>query len=205
VACICTGLKIPSTNTKTGPMAQTFILKRNEPPSWSTKGAGCSGCPIHDACYVRWEQAPRSVYTAYKGNRYRHYSNSWEDVAMLNTHFRVGAAGEPTKVPARVWMEILGRVKSWTGYTHKWKVNNNLPFRAFSMASVHSPREMQQANERGWRTYRVGGGPITKHEIECPHYTTGIQCKDCNLCNGTETKAKNIYAPAHGARKGKIK
>jgi len=202
---ICTGLKKPSDNPKTGPMAQTFILKRRTPPTYKVKGAGCEGCPVHDGCYVLWHQAPLSVYRSYKGKGYKPYTGSWEDLAMLDTHLRVGAAGEPTKMPAHKWWEILGRVKSWTGYTHRWKQASNLSFRAFCMASVHSVKDMKKANTMGWRTYRVGGEPMTSDEIMCPHYTTGVQCIDCNLCNGTQSKGKNIYAPTHGARKGKIK
>lgn len=202
---ICTGLKRKSDNPKTGPMAQTFILKRGTPPTYDSKGAGCEGCPVFDGCYVVWHQSPLSVYKAYGRRSYEKYTGSWLDLAKLDTHLRVGSAGEPTKMPAHKWREILGRVKSWTGYTHRWKQASNLSFRTFCMASVHSVKDMKKANDMGWRTYRVGGEPMTSSEIMCPHYTTGVQCIDCGLCSGTHSKGKNIYAPAHGARKGKIK
>lgn len=201
-----TGLDGSSKNGKTGPMAQSFILKRNTPPTYDVKGAGCKGCPVFEGCYVRWEQAPRQVYKSIKGKRYKVYNGGWEDNAVLDgIALRVGAAGEPSEMPARKWTELLSMVKTWTGYTHKWKAAGNLPYRAFCMASVHSVPEMEQANRMGYRTYRVGGEPITKDEVMCPYYTHDVQCIDCGLCKGSSIKAKNIYAPAHGARKNKIK
>ena len=149
---ICTGLKRKSDNPKTGPMAQTFILKRGTPPTYDSKGAGCEGCPVFDGCYVVWHQSPLSVYKAYGRRSYEKYTGSWLDLAKLDTHLRVGSAGEPTKMPAHKWREILGRVKSWTGYTHRWKQASNLSFRTFCMASVHSVKDMKKANDMGWRT-----------------------------------------------------
>ena len=206
VSVVCTGLTRPSTNIKTGPMAQTFILKRRVPPTYDVKGAGCDGCPVFDGCYVRWDQAPRSVYRTNKAGRYRKYEGSWEDLARLNdVAMRVGSAGEPTEMPVYLWMDILKLVKTWTGYTHKWRAAGRLAYRAFCMASVHSVADMKKANKMGWRTYRVGGEPITEDEIECPYYTHGVQCVDCGLCKGTAVKAKNIWVKAHGAHKNKIK
>ena len=118
---------------------------------------------------------------------------------------RIGSAGEPTAMPSQHWEDLLGYVKQWTGYTHKWRKGDNIPYRMYCMASVHSVKEMKEANDRGWRTYRVGGEPITKDEIMCPYYTHDVQCATCGLCKGTSIKAKNIYAPVHGAGKGKIK
>ena len=40
---IATGLNRPSQNEKTGAMTQTFILKKNTPPTYDVKGAGCEG------------------------------------------------------------------------------------------------------------------------------------------------------------------
>lgn len=203
---ISTGLIRPSQNAKTGAMSQTFILKKNRPPTYANKGAGCEGCPVFEGCYVRWEQAPTSVHKTYKKGRYETFKWDWENLALLANHpMRVGSAGEPTEMPAQQWMEILAYVGSWTGYTHKWKDTDNLEYRAFCMASVHTVDDMKTANKRGWRTYRVGGEPMTKDEVMCPYYTAGVQCADCKLCSGTKSTGKNIYAPAHGARKSKIK
>lgn len=203
---IATGLNRPSQNEKTGAMTQTFILKKNTPPTYDAKGAGCKGCPVFEGCYVVWHQAPRSVYKAYKAGRYRKYTGGWEDKALLGRHpMRVGSAGEPTEMPAHKWVSLLEHVSKWTGYTHKWKKALNATFRSFCMASVHTVKDMEQANNQGWRTYRVGGGPITKDEVMCPYYTHDVQCATCGLCKGSSIKAKNIYAPATGARKNKIK
>ena len=87
VMVVCTGMNRPSSNTKTGAMAQTFILKRRSPPTYATKGAGCDGCPAFDGCYVLWHQSPLSVHRAYKNKRYAPYTGSWEDMAKFSkTH-----------------------------------------------------------------------------------------------------------------------
>ena len=203
---VAPGLNRPSQNEKTGAMTQTFILKKNTPPTYDVKGAGCEDCPAFDGCYVLWHQAPRSVYRAYKSGRYRKYTGSWEDLAMLSRFpMRVGSAGEPTEMASHHWEDMLATIGSWTGYTHKWMVPDNMHYRMYCMASVHSVEDMKQANRNGWRTYRVGGGPITDDEVMCPHYTHDVQCATCGLCKGSSSNGKNIYAPAHGARKSKIK
>ena len=203
---LMTGLWRPSSNTKTGRMAQTWILRKSKPHNNKPKGAGCSGCPDDPFCYVRWEQAPRQVYKSYKAGKYKAFDMESSDVTLLsNTPLRVGAAGEPTEMPAHHWQPLLQIAGKWTGYTHKWKVPANLPYRTFCMASVHSVHEMKRANAMGYRTYRVGPEPITKDEIMCPHYTHNVTCDQCKLCMGSAIKAKNIYAPAHGARKNKAK
>jgi hypothetical protein len=118
---------------------------------------------------------------------------------------RVGSAGEPTEMASHHWEDMLATIGSWTGYTHKWKIPENMHYRMYCMASVHSVEDMKLANRNGWRTYRVGGGPITDDEVMCPYYTHNVQCATCGLCKGSSTKAKNIYAPTHGARKNTIK
>ena len=203
---VATGMLRPSNNVKTGPMTQTFIHKKRGKITNKTKGAGCKGCPVFEACYVRWEQAPLSVHKSYKGKRYRKMEWGWEDLAQVSRFpLRIGSAGDPTAVPASTWEKLLPYAKTWTGYTHRWSLPENISFRGFCMASVHSVDEMKEANSLGFRTYRVGGGPITKDEVLCPHYTKNVQCSTCGLCKGSAIKAKNIYAPAHGARKNKIK
>lgn len=206
VYAVATGMLRPSSNVKTGPMTQTFILNKKGKVSNKTKGAGCKGCPVFEGCYVRWEQAPLSVSKAKKAKRYKTMEWNWNDLSLLARYpLRIGSAGDPTAVPAYEWEQMLPYVDSWTGYTHKWAVPENLSFRVFAMASVHTVDDMKKANKLGFRTYRVGGGPITKDEVMCPHYTHNVQCAKCKLCSGASTKAKNIYAPAHGARKNKIK
>ena len=203
---LITGLLKPSSNVKTGAMSQTWILKKSKPPSWATKGAGCDGCEAEDFCYIRWEQAPLSVYKTFKRGRYRKIDLDSGDATLLNrVPMRVGSAGEPTEMPAHHWVPLLKVAGRWTGYTHKWRKPANLPYRTFCMASVHSVHDMKKANKMGYRTYRVGPEPITKDEVMCPHYTHGVTCANCGLCMGSSVKAKNIYAPAHGAHKNKVK
>jgi hypothetical protein len=59
----------------------------------------------------------------------------------------------------------------------------------------------------GWRTFRVKGSeqPNLDQEIDCPNALTGVQCRDCKLCNGlgAHGKGKNISVIVHGTQ-GKV-
>jgi hypothetical protein len=58
----------------------------------------------------------------------------------------------------------------------------------------------EEAKDRGYRTFRVIGQneDPQRGEVMCPYTTHGIQCKDCKLCAGTKTGAKDIVVPPHG-------
>ena len=76
-----------STNVKTGPMWQTWILVQGTEPHTATKDqsdfAVCGRCPLRPlsyktnglsrGCYVRTQEAPLSVYRCYqRGKKYQH-------------------------------------------------------------------------------------------------------------------------------------
>ena len=62
------------------------------------------------------------------------------------------------------------------------------------MASVEGVEEAKQAWKTGWKTYRVidNVSEVTAQEILCPNITNKLQCKDCKLCNGSQSKGKSI-------------
>lgn len=195
---VITGLARPSENTKTGIMAQTFMLMKHKAPTRKVKGAGCKGCPVWRKCYLVWEQAPMAVHRTAEADRYA-YMGAWEEERLAQIPLRVGSAGEPTAIPAKVWTALLKITPNWTGYTHKWRLPQFQQFKEFCMASVHSVAEAKEAWAMGWRTYRAGGEPEPdKGEIQCPHYTRGVQCADCGLCKGAASKAKSIWTEGHG-------
>jgi hypothetical protein len=73
------------------------------------------------------------------------------------------------------------------------------------MASVDSIEEKKQAQDLGFRTFRVVDhyGVMEKDEIICPNITNNVQCIDCKLCSGNKAKAKNIVVKAHGVKSKK--
>ena len=77
----------------------------------------------------------------------------------------------------------------------------------FFMASTDSQKETIMAHSMGWRTFRVKGANMANlaNEIDCPNASTGVQCRDCTLCDGlgVHGKGKSITAVVHGTT-GKI-
>ena len=69
------------------------------------------------------------------------------------------------------------------------------------MASVDDPVEYGRANDMGWRTFRtkLESDPLLPNEIICPY--PKVQCVDCGMCDGKDSKFKqNIAVNAHGVR-----
>ena len=125
IAVYLTGYKKPSANTKTGPVAQSWILSLRDTPT-KVVAAGtdsdiCGRC-IHRqsprTCYVSVFRAPQQVYHAHR----KQYPDT--DIPKINPYIkslRIGAYGDPASVPFEVWRDLTGMFKSWTGYTHAWR------------------------------------------------------------------------------------
>lgn len=214
IVAIATGYGRASKNTKTGPMVQTWILRSDVSPiSAIMTGADesiCGSCPHRGplgnrSCYVNVGKAPSNVWKAFKRGRY----GCVEDLATFgqNKKIRLGAYGDPAAVPSDVWRTLVSQARTWTGYTHHWKLRPSL--KGLLMASVDSPSEYQLATMKGWRTFRVTSKMEgLEKEIFCPaseemnHRTT---CVKCGLCNGQQGDArKNIVILAHGVKKGLV-
>ena len=76
----------------------------------------------------------------------------------------------------------------------------------FGMASVDNLEEKEEANARGWRTFRVvkDYDQLEPDEIICPNVTSGVSCAECKLCSGTKVRAKNIVVKAHGVKSKRV-
>lgn len=190
-----------SENAKTGDMEQLFILRQDIPPL-SARSAGedesiCGDCKMRwslgGACYVF--RGPEAVWQKYKRGGYKHIS-----VHDLNKFkpVRLSAYGDMTALPKDIAQLIVSTKKFHTAYTHGWKKNKWMS--DFSMASVDSLKEKQDAKRLGFRTFRVlkKGESPQEDEIICPNTTKGIQCAQCLLCAGNKVKAKNIAIEVHG-------
>lgn len=207
IVAIATGLASPSTNRKTGPMIQTWILVQDEAPHLAVKSgndsAVCGDCPARGKwCYVTTFQGPRSIWETWKRGGYP--SSDLDE--LKGKAVRFGAYGDPAAVPFEVWDEIGIHASMTTGYTHAWKYCNPL-HKHYCMASVDTEEEAIYARSMGWRTFRVTKQPGDKSlskEVVCPASEEAgnkIQCIDCGACDGVSSNRKShIVIKAHGAK-----
>lgn len=217
IVVIATGLAKASSNSKTGGMVQTYILRQDMEPHVAVKhgfdNAICGDCPHRGngidgsgrTCYVNLGQGPLSVYRAYRAGRYPvlpQTVESGEWSMFQDKAIRMGTYGDPAAAPAWVWFELAKRAKRWTGYTHQWrKLGGSL--KELLMASVDTEEEKEEAKAMGFRTFRTA--PVNKTtpgEILCPaskeagHRTL---CAKCGLCAGARKVAADIMIPIHGS------
>jgi len=204
---IVTGLVSPSSNVKTGPMAQLWIMDATTEPHLAVKSGEdesvCGDCPARNKwCYVTTFQGPLSVYRTWKRGGYQQYTPALLDDKVL----RLGAYGDPAAIPIEVIRDISGRVRRFTGYTHAWKYCDS-ELQLYCMASVDSISDKEQAVRSGWRTFRVCSpdSPKQRGESICPASEEAgnkITCFDCGACDGhRRPKVKsNIVIQAHGAK-----
>jgi hypothetical protein len=213
IAAIATGIRRASDNGKTGDMIQVWIVPLAEAPHIAVKtgtdATVCGDCKhrpfLGGGCYVLAHNAPRQVWFSHKQGRYPTPTKKQARDILRGTKVRFGAWGDPAAVPFEVWGNLLPVLKAWTGYTHQWPT---LPeqWSAFLMASVDNAGEYFQARAQGWRTFRVMTGMQKQQqgEITCASDSKGRSCADCRLCDGQNTRAKNITIHVHGTRKGRF-
>lgn len=202
IVAIATGMVTPSTNRKTGPMIQTWILAQGEAPHLAVKSghdeAVCGDCPARGKwCYVTTFQGPRSIWETWKRGRYP----ALDVGAFTGRPVRFGAYGDPAAVPFEIWDAIGFQASMVTGYTHQWRSCDPL-HKHYCMASCDSIEEALEARDRGWRTFRLGDKALGK-EVICPASEEAGQkltCIECGACNGTSRGRKShIVIEVHGA------
>jgi len=208
IVAIATGLEKKSTNTKTGAMIQTWIIREDVEPTIAMKtgkdASICGDCQSRGgACYVLVFQAPLNVYRSFHRGLYPAV-DSLEHIEELfaGHNVRLGSYGDPAAVPTKIWRAFTRKAQSRVGYTHQWRACDQ-SLSTLIMASVDSEDERSQANAKAWRTFRVKaqGAPSMQGEITCPaskeagYRTT---CENCGLCGGSDKRAKDIVIEAHG-------
>jgi hypothetical protein len=207
VVAIATGFASPSTNRKTGPMIQTWILAQDEAPHVAVKSgndeAVCGDCPARGKwCYVTTFHGPRSIWETWKRGGYPKLDLN----LFKGESVRFGAYGDPAAIPFHIWDDIAMVAKMVTGYTHAWHYCDPM-FKAHCMASVDTVEQAIEAQKEGWRTFRLTESPgdkVLSKEIVCPASDEAgkkLQCIDCGACNGIAGGRKsNIIIKAHGAK-----
>lgn len=207
-----------SKNTKTGDMAQAWVLLRDRYPLDGVligeDDSICGDCILRGdgagnrrACYVNLAHAPTNVYRAYQAGKYPVMTPAdVSDTHLRGRMVRLTAYGDPAAVPTAIWLQLLQYAGNWTGYTHQWR-RCDPTLRYICMASVDTEEERQDAADADWRTFRTIGKfappPHVREEITCPasaeagHLTT---CAACTLCQGvSRVDARSIAIQAHGA------
>lgn len=222
IVCIATGIDHPSANHKTGPMVQTWILRRDVPPDEAamdgSDSAVCGACPLRGvvtklpngelvnrfrSCYVFVGQAPTAVWRAYK----RGDHGPFEPSKLAGRFIRFGAYGDPCAVPLSLWRDIAAVAAGHTGYTHQWRDRAFQWYRSLLMASVETEEDAALARLNGWRTFRaaVHGSIPMAGEFHCPaskEQGYRLTCEECGACDGTganPARASVVIWP-HGPR-----
>ena len=202
-----------SVNEKTGCMVQSYFLSKENFDHKTTFGAKCNECPIQDVCYVEKDKLAvrQAVSRLLNGEKTSYvFVDSIDDVkhALKGRSLRFGTYGDPSCMPLSDVAKIVSWVSNHTGYTHFWKSIDS-GYSEFFMASVESLADEMLATSLGYRKFRVvldedqDSAEVMQDSIECPHYSTGIQCAQCKLCSGNQVKAKSIYVWQHGLKKRK--
>ena len=201
-----------SRNVKTGEMVQTYIIRPDMSP-WDAVRSGndvsiCGGCKMRGngngderPCYVTLVHGPRVVYDALTRGIYEQALPDTVARVLAGRMIRLGTYGDPAAVPLFVWQALVAHAAGWTGYSHQWQTLTD-GWQRLLMASVDSVEEMDDAHERGWRTFRVGAEPVRGVEINCPASKEAgkrAQCIDCLLCMGSTSRSgKSIQIAPHG-------
>ena len=215
IAVILTGLRLPSSNIKTGPMLQAWVMPVGIDPTtaWrtGTDRSVCGGCPRRHrsqggdgSCYVVKHHGPAAVYRAWVSGKYPAVTLAQAASLVAHRPVRLGAWGDPGAVPVEVWEKLLTRVSGWTGYTHLWRAAPGL--RPWCMASIDSSSESSEAHALGWRTFRVRKPSEIREasEIQCPASKEAgrkLQCISCMRCSG---RGSNVVVVEHGYHLGRV-
>jgi hypothetical protein len=221
IALIAVGFATSSTNTKTGGMIQTYILRSHIAPLKALKNGGdvsiCGHCPhrpfLGGDCYVNVGQAPNQIFKTFKRGKYTAIDTG--DTIRMATLFsgrrvRFGSYGDPAAIPYEIWGRIRAVCDGNTGYTHQWR-QTDPRFATLLMASTDSVAEQSEAIDLGFRSFRVKGkgDPLMKNEISCPASIEAgkrLTCNKCMACKGVPNganaaKKASIAIDVHGSKK----
>ena len=194
---VATGLASGSTNSKTGAMVQTYILRDDVEPTAAIKSGQdssiCGDCTHRGdgtgkgrTCYVNVGQGPLAVYRAAQRGVYPVAA----DIAAIGARriVRLGTYGDPAAVPVGIWQALTSACVGHTGYTHQWR----------------KAPELRDAHAAGWRTFRVAlpcDAPRIESEAICPASAEAgkkLTCAQCLACAGANGRRGSIVIQAHG-------
>jgi hypothetical protein len=210
-----------SRNAKTSDMVQTWVLPVDMAPNAAVRSGEdstvCGDCIFRagNGCYVRVDNAPRSVWAAFHRGRYVDIAGDLAAIATIGEGLtvRLGAYGDPVAVPEEIWSALVSRSRAHTGYTHAWRVAPRA-FRTLVMASCDTAEDRTRASLRGFRTFRVSDGVDGVRlagEMTCPASAEAghvRSCADCHACDGTRGEGlttRDVTIRLHGALSSRAK
>jgi|11BtaG_2_1085332.scaffolds.fasta_scaffold00428_3 hypothetical protein len=213
---VMSGFTKDSSNQKTGPLVQLYILPIHDSPKdtyFSGSKSVCGDCKYNgnNGCYVRWSHLSATWKSA-KSQAAIPMTLSKEFLSGLRV--RVGAAGDPAAVHAHVWHELLSTCDNYTGYTHQWDKPKYQNLKDLFLASVDNARENEKAHALGWSTFFVTDNEEEAQEegVRClasagntDNHGLPTTCATCMLCNGKSIRQKTITEVIHGASNTKHK
>jgi hypothetical protein len=202
-----------SKNGKTGPMAQTYILRADMHPQEAIKtdadSSICGDCRFRGKqgkgrmCYVNLRNGPYSVWRSFANGN----AHQVPDLAKFGKGklIRMGTYGDPAAVPFEVWEKLLSKSSGHTGYTHVWRTSDPR-FQTIIQASCDHAGDYHEAKAMGWFTYRakLPEEPRMQGERPCPaggENKGTVTCADCLGCNG---QRRDFSIDAHGSA-GQVK
>lgn len=197
---------VAASNTKTGDMAQVYILHPDDTPlAISKEGKDdrvCGGCPLRHslggACYVILFQGPGNIYKGWVKSGKR--VDAPEDFvhACSGKPVRFGAYGDPAHIPAWLATEIMAVAPGWTAYTHQYR--NPVvaaTWKGKAMASCDTVAQLRLAESQGWKGFLASPETGLDGVTICDNEAKGIQCVDCLRCDGAH---ESVIINPHGAR-----
>ena len=167
-----------SKNTKTGNLAQLWILSAEHDPITASRTgedyAVCGNCKHRGkaapnkstgwaserACYVNLVHGPLAVYKAWERGVYKRAKTIGDVQALLSGQtLRLGAYGDPGALPDGMIGLLVQMSDGHTGYTHSQTAFNDShaieKIARHVMLSADSKAEAMHAHGRGFRTFRV--------------------------------------------------
>ena len=200
-----------SSNTKTGPMVQVFILHPYLHPWEAAVSLAdermCGTCPMRQglggSCYVEINKGPASTYSSWIKTHNCALHGIDEVLEMCGGKaVRFGAYGDPAHIPPEIATAIMEVCLGWTAYTHDWRKPTVANFwKGKAMASCDTTAHYRAAVKAGWAAFVATDVEGLPGAVECLNDTHGTQCISCLRCNGK--KGMSVVIKPHGSRKNK--
>lgn len=201
----------PSANSKIGfgYVVQTYHFSPEQFKDFKSDSLNCLGCPfsfssnteLSGKCYTHkgmqrlglnsmLNRLSKLDIEEFNKDKFNELLSKVKSVNPSLVRF--GAYGEPTLLPMYV-VEQLAKYRH-TGYTHAWR---KFPqFAGIFQASVHSLVELAEANQLGYKTFRIADVK-ERSEAICPASKEAGKkktCVECRMCNGA---MKNVVIAQH--------
>jgi hypothetical protein len=196
--------------TYTFSKSQFNALDKGMKDFFNSADTNCLDCPFNSfgKCYthkfnqyVGFKSMLKSIASKY---------GDWDSIPTYNetiasiivslcegTFVRFGTYGEPSLHPITLIERMASVCDNWTGYTHQWMRHD---LGKFFMASVHSIKGQQKAEQLGYRSYIATPVQLNDY-VNCPASKEAgykSSCSKCSLCSGTSGKGnKSIYILNH--------